>query len=168
MKDVSKKTLENLIKFIYTGQVNVAQHNLEEFFNTATALEIEGLVNNGSDIQGASNSSWPARSKNNGLQFQSTQTIQNQSQSPSVYQEGDNFDQKSTNETKENVHGYASNFNADLFDDDTGYDEPSIDQSFESYYQQWNAENYDNQSDDIPTKIIAPQAKRAKRAVSKY
>lgn len=164
MKNVSKKTLDNLIKFIYTGQVNVAQHNLEEFFNTAKALEIKGLVDK-STVQGASSSSWPIRSNNNRLQFQSTRPIRNQIQthrSPSVYHEGDNFDQKSINETEENV---PSNFDADLLDDGTGYDDPPIDQSFESFDQQWNAENYYNQSDE---KMIAPQAKRAKRACSKH
>lgn len=43
MKDISKQTLENLITFMYSGEVNIKQDELEEFLGTANALEIKGL-----------------------------------------------------------------------------------------------------------------------------
>lgn len=175
MKDVSKQTLEHLIKFIYTGEVNVAQDNLKEFVDTVKALEIKGLVDDGY-VQDVSNSPWSApqsaQSKYNELQYQSTQTIRNQSQtpasdyerSPNVYPGWDDFVQKSSNETEENGHDFASNFDGNLLDDGTR----SMDQSFQSYDHQWNADNYDNQSGGTPTKTKPPQAKRVKRVVGKY
>lgn len=175
MKDVSKQTLEDLIKFIYTGEANVAQDNLEEFFDTAKALEINGITDDG-NIQGVSNSPSSARSTYNGLQFQSTQTIRYQSQSSTssyerssnVYQELDSFDQNRSNEKEENAHGFVGNFDADSFGDGTGYVDASMDPNVESYGQQWNGEYYGNQSDGTPTTMVHQRAKRVKRVVGEY
>lgn len=43
LKDISQKTMQDLITFIYTGRVNVKQEDLNEFLQTADALKINGL-----------------------------------------------------------------------------------------------------------------------------
>lgn len=44
MKDVSKHTLDNLISFIYYGEVNVQQEHEADFMNAAIALNIKCLA----------------------------------------------------------------------------------------------------------------------------
>lgn len=44
LKDISKKAIIDLITYIYRGEVNVEQECLEEFMNTAHALNIKGLA----------------------------------------------------------------------------------------------------------------------------
>lgn len=77
MKDVSKQTLENLITFMYSGEVNVKQDELEEFLGSANALEIKGLgyetYSQPSDLS-AFNTEWSAPACNRS-QYQSTQTL---------------------------------------------------------------------------------------------
>lgn len=78
MKDVSKQTLEKLITFIYCGHVNLNESDLKDFFETAHALEIDGLT---SDIcldyidPSAPSDSERAIPAINGIQYQSTATV---------------------------------------------------------------------------------------------
>lgn len=46
LKDISRQTMENLITFMYTGEVNVPPESLTEFLQTADALKIKGLAAN--------------------------------------------------------------------------------------------------------------------------
>lgn len=75
MKDISKQTLDDLITFIYSGEVNLNQNNLENFLSTAKALQIKGLIDDSYLYPfnaKASNSVWET---NNGSQYQSTHTV---------------------------------------------------------------------------------------------
>lgn len=49
LKDVRYEDLRNIIKFIYTGEVSVPQHELQDFLRTAELLEIKGLLKSFSD-----------------------------------------------------------------------------------------------------------------------
>jgi len=44
LKDVRYHDLKNIIRFIYTGEVFVPQHDLQDFLRTAELLEIKGLL----------------------------------------------------------------------------------------------------------------------------
>ncbi len=44
MKDVRYEDLRNIVRFIYTGEVSVPQHDLQDFLRTAELLEIKGLL----------------------------------------------------------------------------------------------------------------------------
>lgn len=75
MKDISKRTVVDLITFFYSGEVNVKQSNLENFLSTAKALQIKGLIDDSylHPINSEeSNSVWET---NNGSQYQSTHTV---------------------------------------------------------------------------------------------
>lgn len=50
MKDVSHKTLGNLITYMYYGEVSVDAENLDEFISAAKSLKIKGL-NDDSDSE---------------------------------------------------------------------------------------------------------------------
>lgn len=71
---MSKETLNDLITFIYCGEVKLTRSNLNEFINTAKNLKIKGCYEQPFDFQ----TSQPIQSKNahNGLQYQSSQTVQ--------------------------------------------------------------------------------------------
>lgn len=77
MKDVSKQTLHDLMTYIYRGEIDVTQANLEDFFITAKALEIKGLIaecpSNAFECQ-TSTPSW-STSAYNGYQYQASRTI---------------------------------------------------------------------------------------------
>lgn len=78
MKDVSKQTLEDLITFIYFGEVNVEQRNLDEFKKIVAALKIKGLdgliIHSNRNIGPVSTRSTPV--VHHGSQYQSTQITQ--------------------------------------------------------------------------------------------
>lgn len=44
LRDVSYQDLEKLLEFVYVGEVNVSQDNLQSFLKAAEALEIKGLT----------------------------------------------------------------------------------------------------------------------------
>lgn len=44
LKDVSHSALQDLIQFMYCGEVNVKQDALPAFISTAEALQIKGLT----------------------------------------------------------------------------------------------------------------------------
>lgn len=75
MTDVSRQTLQNLIEFIYTGEVNVNQHEFERFMSTAKALEIKGLADYKHPQLFEKPASAPTTS---GTQFQSSHTLRTQ------------------------------------------------------------------------------------------
>lgn len=49
LKDVRYQDLKNIIRFIYTGEVFVPQHELQDFLRTAELLEIKGLLKDADD-----------------------------------------------------------------------------------------------------------------------
>ena len=46
MKDVRHVDLESLVKYMYAGQVYIAQDQLGRFLKTAEALQVKGLAEN--------------------------------------------------------------------------------------------------------------------------
>lgn len=48
LKDVSFSALNNLLEFMYQGEVKVSQDDLGTFIKTAEALKIKGLTGDGS------------------------------------------------------------------------------------------------------------------------
>lgn len=124
LKDVSKETLEDLITFIYSGQVDVKQEHLEDFFQTAKALDIKGLTAGGyansDDMQPTVPNSF-VKQTFEGAQYQSTRTIPvpNQTKSkrsePSQYetqinQHQHNYEYDVVNEFNVNSNEYGDYF----------------------------------------------------------
>lgn len=167
MKDVSKQTLEDLMTFIYRGEVNVNQDNLEEFFNTAKSLEIKGLTDGNYaqsfNVQAPkSSSSEPAQ---NGFQYQSSQTVQiSLNPAPSnYYQQQDNFEAEENNGSAEKGHEMGNNH----YDNDISYgmdgDDFPMDQEFDVQSEQWDSHYNGGGTDENPLEVIAPKAKRVKQ-----
>ena len=46
LKGINSGDLENILDFIYVGQTQVAQENLEQFMQTANELKIKGFIEN--------------------------------------------------------------------------------------------------------------------------
>lgn len=184
MKDVSKQTLEDLITFIYRGEVNVNQNDLEGFFNTAKSLKIKGLEN-GNDAQ--SKSSCRSTPTKNGFQYQSSRTVQIPTPARS-YSASANYSQQSWNDYKQQEcfasqasNEMSSNMVNEMvnsFDDDCqGYDyaindggDSVLNHKFDAQSDQWNIELHTNAADEKKTDTKPPKAKRAKQAnnISKY
>lgn len=175
---MSKGTLEDLITFIYSGEVNVELRNLAEFQKTAEALKIKGL--DGLVIK-HSNSSFGHVSTPviyNGSQYQSTQTTQaydhhsggefKDAQKP-AHENGDsmNWDTESDNVpnqdeiNEKNVFGIETN--DDYYSDDIG--QQNYEQQCDDYDKNEFQEN-EHKTIDFK-KPSAPAAKRAKRTNSK-
>merc|ERR1712142_658685 len=55
LRGTRKKQIQNLLEFIYKGEVSVNPENLESFIELANNLEIEGLVGNLNDDCGKTN-----------------------------------------------------------------------------------------------------------------
>lgn len=118
--------------FIYCGNVNVKQEHLEEFLNTAKALDIKGLADGGYahsvDIP-PSNFNFTTSSYS-GLQYQSTRTIPIQSnrevqprhhESPvnAMYQKQENFENEDTDVKNRNSYDQEDYFCSDLGNGDS-------------------------------------------------
>ncbi|XP_044728295.1 protein abrupt-like isoform X1 [Chrysoperla carnea] len=54
LKDVNFSILQNLLKFMYQGEVNVSQEELADFIKTAEELQIKGLTGTGNNDTGQS------------------------------------------------------------------------------------------------------------------
>lgn len=175
LKDVSKQTLEDLITFIYSGEVDVKQENLAELLKTAKALEIKGLVDDSYATQlpipdEELNSMWSPQVYDKS-QYQSIQTVRhNQFSASSSYCVRDEFEFTKKNESNRNEHGNQSEY-ADGSNDDYGFDGGDMAMTTD---QQNNAE--DNEDDyhgneiDEPKSMEAnaPRAKCAKRGLGKW
>lgn len=143
MKDVSKQTLEDLLTFIYRGEVNVNQNDLVAFFNTAKALKIKGLIDESFtqafDVRTPA-SNWSSLAQN-GFQYQSSQTViiknvANSVASPSNYYQG------STNE-RQNDFG-----NCEMSQNSYGSDISYVDDC-QSYQGMNNDESMMDQTYDV-------------------
>ena len=49
LKGIPFNILKSLVQFMYLGQVEVAQNDLDEFMNSAAELKVDGLQNNGAE-----------------------------------------------------------------------------------------------------------------------
>lgn len=74
LKDVSKRTAEDLIKYLYNGEVKIESKNLNDFLHAANTLEIKGLTDINHSQQSDSFDASQSRSSSSldGIQYQST------------------------------------------------------------------------------------------------
>lgn len=154
MKDVSKQTLEHLITFIYRGEVNVNQENLDEFFTTAKALEIKGLADENyvhSSIFPAPEPTWSKPLKN-ALQYQSSQTV------PMPFS-------LNSDPAPSNDHEQQDNFDDDYQCFGLGEDDSTMDQQLNVLSSdQCDANHCGSGANKKQMEFIAPKPKRMKRA----
>lgn len=171
MTDVSKQTVENLITFIYCGEVKVPQENVDDFLKTAKALDIKGLAD-GCYEQAfdshASTLTWPAPAYNR-LQYQSSRTVhvpksvnQNKAhasfdQMPdNSFQSQDDFKYESANSMNERGCGH-----------DFGNDDSAMDSTFDAHDHQWYADS-ETGFDGTSTTANVPKVKRSTRKLGKH
>lgn len=178
MKDVTKQALEDLITFIYCGEVKVSEECFEDFLNTAKALRIRGLDDRCYERAFYSPESKPNRSTPS--QFQSTQTV-HVPKSANLDMNHSNFDQKSEIEFKiEKNFGHGSgdsvNENDNGMDFDTNYDYDSCidgpsmlstDLKFDKTNDRWNSDNK-TESEETPKEGDAPKTKHSNRNFGKH
>lgn len=142
LNNVSKKTLEDLITFIYSGQVDVKHEHLEEVLNTAKALNIKGLsdksytpFDDSTEPPTFNSSIVPATEC---VQYQSTHTIR-VPESTKPDQDQLNYHQQPTNasdqhltENMNEMNGHGDNYNNTCYDyanycfSDMGHDDPMV------------------------------------------
>lgn len=176
MKDVSKQTLEDLITFIYYGEVNVEHGNFDEFQKTAAALKIKGLngILNHSKSSVGLDFTRATPVVHNGSQYQSTQTIRVhghpgdglkgvQKSANNIGDSADcwnelNYEPNHDEMNQNSVFGMETN--ADYSDD---LDQKDYEQQWYDYGKSGYQEN-DNKTSDSKK---MPAAKRAKRTNGK-
>lgn len=125
MNDVPKETVEDLITYMYNGQVEIQQELLADFLKNAKSLEIEGISENsyqqtiGQDQPVSSN--WNNHSNHGRMQYQTTQ-INRVETSKMVHNENSTIIasgsayQTNTNKSNHRPYQYSngSNFSDDL------------------------------------------------------
>lgn len=177
MKDTPKQILNDLITFIYCGQVKIKQENLDDFLIIAKQLKIKGLTDDNFSLQsfGSHQPSAPINNIiNNRSQFNSIQTtrIHNNQLTNSKFMESNDYRQPSFHsqsqqyfEQESSNEGGHDNNNSNYDDDDFGIDNIPMDQKYNTRNVQWDYEYYDNQSDggdEKPAEANVPKTKRAK------
>lgn len=70
LNDISKQTLDDLITFMYSGEVSVNQKNVDAFLDIAKAFKIKGLFDDSDENASRQSSPVP-----HGSQYRSTQTV---------------------------------------------------------------------------------------------
>lgn len=171
MKDVSRQTLQDLLEFIYNGEVDVNQHDVENFMSTAKALEIKGLT----DDRYAQFYERPSTAPN-GKQYQSSHTLWAQGPSNDVkycnsvqssyfqYHPANDFQQQTGYDgvTVIDAHGYDDGENMHSLD--VANENLSIDQEFVNNQNGQYFRNVDdeNKSGGLLSKTCPLKAKRAK------
>lgn len=118
LTDVSKQTMDDLITFIYSGEVNVEEGDLASLLNTAKALKIKGLLDDCYAPQ-ASNSTWTAPAFNRS-QYQSTRTIRIQNRPPTsdFTKQKYAFEHEKIGQSQESNAGMCHTYEDDHFGDD--------------------------------------------------
>lgn len=159
LKDVRKETLEDLITFIYCGKVHVEQEHLDQFLNTAKALQIKELADESYahlfDVRSPfSDSRTPTC--NGGGQFQSTHTVyvpnsaqfdqdllsHHQQPTNVLSQQQSYFTYEDTNEMDGNDHGSSNSYDDEYYGSEMCNGEPmAMDQQYGVQANQLNA-NY--------------------------
>lgn len=172
MKDVSKQTLQNLLTFIYRGEVKVNRDDLNEFITIANSLKIKGLADDNFDLSFNFPAAKPSSSKP--FQYQSSQmarsiplAVNSEPASPNYYQHSssdheqhDNFDNGNTNQVTEIGYELDNNYDDDYQCYGTGEDNSTMDQKFNVP----SGNHHDSGADDKQLVFIATNAKRVKRA----
>lgn len=177
MKDMSKQTIEDLITFIYCGEVKVPHKNVDDFLKTAKVLKIKGLADgryeNAFDSL-ASTSTWSAPAYNR-LQYQSSQTVQVPKlanynladSSDDAFQIQDDFIYGNTNSMSGNGPEMDINPNNDFNSYDLGNEDSVMDLALDEQNYQWNADSK-NDFDETPPTANILQVKRSKRNMGKH
>lgn len=190
LKDVSKQVIEDLLTFIYSGEIGVNEKNLEEFFKTAKSLEIKGLADrSGSQAYESKSSASIGTSpvySFNGSQYQSTRTVPVQSpanenidpdwvQSSHCYgQPANGFQQQSPPILVSSLDPPESRFfdqpigNNDIDNSDDYFDMGSNTGPMDQHSQdiQWNNSDV-NEKFVAPKRFNATKVKRLKRSNGK-
>lgn len=171
MTDVSKQTVEDLITFIYCGEVKVARKNVDDFLKTAKALNINGLAD-GCYEQAfdshASTLTWSAPAYHR-LQYQSSRTVQvpksvNHNVAHSSFEQmPDNSFQSQDDFKYEN----ANSMNESGCNHDFGNDDSAMDSTFDAHDYQWNGDS-ETGFDGTSTTANVPKVKRSKRKLGKH
>lgn len=172
MKDVSKRTIEDLLTFIYRGEVNVNQSDLVVFLETAKALKIKGLIDESFtqafDVRTPA-SNWSSLAPQNGFQYQSSQTVIVKNVANSVAGRS-NYHQVSTNvrqndfgncEMSQNSYGSDISHGDDCRNDQRiNNDESTMDQTYDVPSDlEWGTKHGHNQRE---TEMVDLKAKRTK------
>lgn len=166
MKDVSRQNLANLIKFIYSGEVNVDQDGLEEFLRIARALEIKGLIDENITQSPI------------GFQYQTSRTVQvpnpvhsnselshsHDRQPSEEYQQRENIDANGTTETE---YELGINYGDDNHSYRMDNDGSAMNQFFDVQDNQFESNYNDDGTEVQQTTTITPKVKRAKRSYGK-
>lgn len=145
MRDITKQTVEDLITFIYCGEVKVHQENVNDFLKTAKALKLNGLADECYEQTfdfGVSTSTWSAPAHNR-LQYQSSQTNHvSNSANHDLAMAHSSYDQK-----PENAYQIQNNFAHEMGSDSENIDEmdnngsDGNDQQFATKNDQWNGDS---------------------------
>lgn len=164
MKDVSQQTLQDLITFIYRGEVKVNQDDFDGFLTIAKALAIKGLADANYD-----NFPAPKPTLSKRVQYQSSRTVPmtfsaNSDLAPSNYYQQDNFDNENTSYGIKMENELNNDYDDDFQKDDIGEDNSTMDPKFIVPSDQCHANHHDSDADERQTDLIAPEPKRAKRA----
>lgn len=186
MKDVSHQVLQDLITYIYNGQVNIEQDNLDEFLKTAKALKIKGLDDDAdsqqptgrqpahssfhqSDYTAHEQSLTNGRKRVNTAPAQSYPNQYQQSANEYQYQNQDDYKDENGNEMDgygeweaqleyDHDNNYGEN-SGDNYDYDTGNEDYSMNESTGEN----NGMNYDNDNGSQAGSITGAIKKKSQR-----
>lgn len=172
MADASKQTIEDLITFIYCGEVNVEQDNLQDFLKTANALQIKGLLNGYGECHSQTPTSNFSRS-----QYQSSRTSRINGSVSAIEFEAPtataptNFNQfwthyRNQKEDKLDFGGYVDSYSMvdhsdGNFDGDNDTEVPAMDYKAYVSPEKW-IDDIETGSANAQMDKGAPKAKRAK------
>lgn len=173
MKDVSKETMAELIKYMYTGEVQVEQDTLNDFLNAAKSLAIKGATDDSFLEQRSSSFSIRNQSTHDIIEYRSSQINRVYGSSDDTYgnsrqpainktQYENDYDYDHSNDGQENTdNGMNNGYNSDSYADYTlGNCDASTDEQFAAAAacdDQWNIKTSNaNQS-------VVPVQKRIKR-----
>lgn len=191
LKDVSKQTADDLITYIYNGEVHVASDCLADFMSIAKALDIKGL--NGNSLPQPreftdANHIWP-NTAFSGMQYQSshinqhfgstsslnqTKPVQVESTESNYFQSSmdeyggdEDFDYGNPNEMTANAYNMeTSSYRNDEYAASGSY---SMKQADDASFVEWGGEDEsESQSVQHVNDTKAPTAKRSKRNVGKF
>lgn len=119
LANVSASILEDLITFIYLGEVNVRRENLGELLKTGQLLNIKGLANVESKSKSSKKSQLNSRTiiKNDDpMIVQTTPDAVNQEPEPIASSSNDFAEKSSDKGLKPNVHEVNNNYICDAMD----------------------------------------------------
>lgn len=180
MKDISKQTIEDLIKFMYGGEVNVEQDDLQDFFMAANALQIKGLDDGFNKFHSQMYQSSSIKPHKR-LQYQSTQTNHftgsftatefnvTSTPAPTLNINSTKYENQDKNELdfKDEDFALTDGDSDGDFEYDNGTEEPVIDHKFTAFAEKWN-NDIETGTGKARMDTGAPMAKRIKRNKGKW